>query len=619
MKSTNLVWDIETDGFLDELTDCWVLCAHDLDTGTSVDFSNHDPSLPDMDYGIELLDNTQHHIGHNLFGFDFQAMNKLYGWQLRDDQKVTDTWTLSVLNCYKRDHLHGLKGWGQKLEFPKIEFDDWEKYTKDMLRYCRQDVRLNVRVYEKLYSEATKLIQRNPMYAKRIEIEMFVARMNMQMNQKGWVYDRELADKTIGEITKKMHKVEHAIEPKLGTKKVWIDKAPKTAKYTKKGLYNATTARLLTEYLGVPVRTEDALLEEPPIKPNEHFQRYKEEKITMGNMDDVKEYLMEQEGWKPNEWNRTRGKDGGWRNSSPKLEGPNLEALGEIGSGVSEYYMLRHRRSFLEGFNKMADRRGDGRINGNMWTIGTPTFRVRHEGIVNMPAAGDDVPYGTEIRSTLTVEKDRNVIGADSAGNQLRGACHVLDNAEYTRIVTEGGDMHEHNAQMVGCTRKMAKVFIYRIIFGSTAWGLAREFGITEAEAQKMIDNFMEGLPEFAETIERLEQEWHKNNGFIFGITGNILFVEEPRKCFNALLQDLEKATCAAAMYWTYYKLRELDVDFYPLIFYHDEDAFAVKKEQAELAAPYVQAGFREGPKLFGVNIMDGGKPKIGKTYADVH
>lgn len=617
-KYKNVVWDIEGDDLLDNMTTVWTLVAYDLDTQTELAFSDYDNSLPGMDDACDLLYNTEHHIGHNIFGYDIPAMMKIHGWELRDDQKVTDTWILSLLNCYKRTHNHGLKGWGEHLENSKIEYSDWSHYNKEMLRYCKQDVRLNVKVYEHLFKEASALIARNPMYKDRIMIEMYVARANMKM-QKGWVYDQDLANKTLKEINKKMEKVEKYIEPKLGNKIVYIDKAPKTPKYTKKGLYTSTTARLLSEYLGVPVKPEDALLERPPINPGEHFQRFEEVKINMGNMEDVKEYLMEKEGWVPNEWNRTRGKDGGWKNSSPKLEGENLEKLGEIGKGVSEYYMLRHRRSFIEGWNEFVNKRGDGRIHGNMWTIGTPTFRVRHETIVNMPAATEDTPYGEEIRSLLTVEPEYSVVGCDSAGNQLRGAAHMLQNQKWIDLILNDGDIHQNNADMVGCTRKMAKVFIYRILFGSTAWGLAREFKIKEAEAQKMIDNFMEGLPEYAQIIDRLEKEWYKNGGYVFGVTGNILFVEEARKAFNAILQDLEKATCSAAMWWADMEMKKRGIDYYPLIFYHDEAAFAVKNEQAKEAAEILRAGFREGPKLFGVTIMDGGTPQIGRTYADVH
>jgi hypothetical protein len=613
-----LVWDIETNGLLDTMDEVWILCAEDIDTGTTYDFSDHDKTLPNMDYGIELLDQCQHHIGHNLFGFDFLAMNKKYGWELRDDQKVTDTWILSLLNCYKRDHNHGLKGWGEKLGNSKIEFNDWEKYSPEMKRYCRQDVRLNTEVYRKLHSEAKSLIARNPLYSKRIMIEMYVSRLNMKQ-QRGWVYDRELADKTIEELDTKMKKVERAIEPKLGHKRVWIDKAPKTPKYTSKGWYHSITAKLLSEYLGTKVIPEDALKDNPPIKPGEHFQRFKEEKVTMGQMDDVKTYLMEQCGWKPNEWNRTKTPTGGWKNSSPKLEGKNLEELGDVGKGVSEYYMLRHRRSFIEGFNKLSDIRGDGRINGGMWTIGTPTFRVRHTGIVNLPKNDENVPYGKEIRSLLTVEDDRVVVGADSAGNQLRGACHVFNNPTFTDRIVNSEDAHQENADAVGCTRDEAKVFIYRVLFATTAFGLAKAFGKTEAYAQDILDTFDRDVPEFKVIKDKYESEWHQNGGYIFGLTGNILFVEEPRKCLNSVLQDLEKASCAAALWWAEEEMKKVNIDYYPLIFYHDEGAFAVKKDQAEEAAKIISNGFKEGPKIFGIEIMDGGGGQIGRTYADVH
>ena len=616
LKSNRLVWDIEGNGLLDTLSEVWMLVAYDIDTQSEYIFTDHDRKYPSLDSGLNLLYNTKNLIGHNVFGYDIPALKQLHGFELDESQKVTDTWILSLLNCYKRTHRHGLAGWGDHLQYPKGDFHEWEEYSDKMLQYCRQDVRLNTKVYEILHKEAKKLISLNPLYAKRIEIEMYCGRLNMKL-KKGWVYDRELADNTIKDITKKMHVVEKAIEPKLGFKRDYIDKAPKTPKYTKKGAYTTTSARLLSEFLGIKVKPEDAHLPNPPILPNEHFQRYHDKPVNMGNMDEVKTYLIEQEGWVPNEWNRSKA-SGSWRNTSPKLEGENLSKLGDIGKGVSEYYMLRHRRSFLEGYNKMADSRGDGRISGNMWTIGTPTFRVRHEGIVNMPSADDETPYGKEIRGTLKVEPGYKVVGCDSAGNQLRGACHVMGNDEYTDVVINK-DMHQYNADMVGCTRKMAKVFIYRILFGSTAWGLGREFGIPEVEAQKLIDKFCEELPEFKNAVDKLEKEWQDNNGFIMGLMCNILFVDDSHKCLNALMQDLEKATCTAAMMYIEEKFQALDIDYYPLIFYHDEGAFAVREDQAELAAPITQEGFREGPKMCGVHIMDGGTPIIGDSYADVH
>lgn len=617
MRTKQLVWDIEGNDLLDGLENVWCLVSKDIETGSIQKFSDYDKSLPNMDYGVELVDSARHLVGHNLFGYDIPALYKMYGWKLDDETKVTDTWILSVLNRYKRTHAHGLKGWGEKLGSSKIEYDDWSHYNREMLRYCVQDVELNLKVYEQLCKEAKFLISRNPLYSKRIEVEMFVGRMNYLFNRDGWVYDRVLADESLKTINQKMRKIERFIEPQLGTKRVYKDKIPKEPKFTKKGWYAATTARLLSEFLGREVKPEDALADNPPIKAGETFQRYEDVPVTLGNPKDVKELLQTKFGWTPDEWNRTKNASGRWVNTTPILDGPALEEIGEVGKGVKEYAMLVHRRSSFEGFNKLADKRGDGRISGNMWTIGTPTFRVRHEGIVNLP--GHEAPWGTEIRSLFKVEDDRQVVGADSAGNQLRGFCHVMGNDDYTQKIVYGPDAHQYNADLIGSTRQQAKVFIYRILFGSTAWGLAYAFGTSEEYAQELIDNFMKEVPEFEEVNARLLEEWNKNNGFIFGETGNLLFVDDPKNCLNSYLQDLEKATCAASMMWSWQKLREEGIDAYPLIFYHDEDAFAVKKEDVERAKPIIQAGFREGPKWFGVEIMDGGEAKSGDSYAAVH
>ena len=58
------------------------------------------------------------------------------------------------------------------------------------------------------------------------------------------------------------------------------------------------------------------------------------------------------------------------------------------------------------------DEVSEGRLRGRMWTIGTPTFRVRHEVITNIPAV--DSPWGKELRSLLIAEDGYKIVGADS-------------------------------------------------------------------------------------------------------------------------------------------------------------------------------------------------------------
>ena len=83
-------------------------------------------------------------------------------------------------------------------------------------------------------------------------------------------------------------------------------------------------------------------------------------------------------------------------------------------------------------------------------------------------------------------------------------------------------------------------------------------------------------------------------------------------------MQSAEGLTCKAAVSYAMNKIKEEGIDAYPTLFYHDEQAWVVKEDQAERVKEILEESFREGPKLFGVTIMDG-EGCIGDTYAAVH
>jgi hypothetical protein len=65
-------------------------------------------------------------------------------------------------------------------------------------------------------------------------------------------------------------------------------------------------------------------------------------------------------------------------------------------------------------------------------------------------------------------------------------------------------------------------------------------------------------------------------------------------------------------------RLEAAGIPYQPLIFMHDEEDFMVPEEYAEQAQAISKQAFIDGPKLFGIEIMDG-ESKIGKTWYDVH
>jgi len=611
-----LVFDIETDGFLEDMTKCHVLVCQDVVTKKLYTFT-------DIQNGLDFMRNADALIGHNIIGFDLMALEKLYGWKPSSKTALIDTWVMSQTLQFNRQHKHGLAGWGSYLGFNKMDNSEWaadgfKTYDPRMIDYCIQDVKLNTKVYEVLLAELEKAIQINGLIKKGLRVEHDVAEFEGIVRKTGWLFDLSKAQENLRLMTKHMNKIESIIEPKLGTTKVFIDKAPKTAKYTKKGLYTATTARILSEYLGNNVIGEDALSSNPPIQPGQEFQRSKIEKVTLSNMELVKEWLLTI-GWKPDDWNVKRGHTGNWIRTGPKLTSTSLAKLGRQGKLIDRYYTIKNRKATIESWLEriQKDDTGNYRLHGRMFTIGTPSFRCRHEVIVNLPAV--DAAYGRMLRELFIAEPGYRVVGADSAGNQLRGLCHYVGDKSYTDLVVNG-DQHTRNADVLGCSRSVAKSFLYAILFGAGDAKLGQTLtGVSSApKGKEARQKFMANLPGFEQLVNKLRGVFNQY-GCIPGLDGRKIFARSDYQVLNYLLQTTEGITCKAALSYAMNKIKEEKLDAYPAIFYHDEQAWIASDKDSHRVGEILQESFREAPKWFGVECMDGGDYVIGNSYAEVH
>ena len=368
-----LVYDIETDGL--EATKIWVLVVKNIDTGNVFAYSDYDADLPDLIDGISVLSNAELLVGHNIISFDNRVVDKLYGTDL-NSKRCHDTFVMSQVLRYKRKHRHGLAGWGEHLGNHKIDYDDWSQYSKEMLRYCKKDVHVNHDVYNALIEEYTKIHGKNPMIKEGLRIEHDTAVFNAQVRTVGWKFDLERAGETQRRMLQRMNEIEGTIEPQLGDRKIWIDKEDRTPKYKKNGEYTSATAKQLSEYYNKDITVSDTDAH-PAGTP---FRRYRMEPITLGSVDLVKDWLLTK-GWVPDEYQKKKiGFE--WVTMGPKLTTTSLKKMGKIGEMIDEYYTLRNRHSVVDGW---IEKSIEGRLHGNMWTIGTPTFRCRHEVIVNLP------------------------------------------------------------------------------------------------------------------------------------------------------------------------------------------------------------------------------------------
>lgn len=146
---SRLVFDIEGDGLLKTVTQIWCIVTQDADTG---EVKRYPCACAAVMAGIEALKNADCLIGHNIIAYDLKAIWKLHGeWE--KVPLIVDTLVVSRGLWPERSDGHSLEAWGKRLGFPKIDFNDYTKYTEEMLAYCEQDVALNVKVLKALEEE----------------------------------------------------------------------------------------------------------------------------------------------------------------------------------------------------------------------------------------------------------------------------------------------------------------------------------------------------------------------------------------------------------------------------------------------------------------------------------
>jgi len=142
-----VVFDIEANGFYEDVRSIWCIVAHDLESGVTRRYSPFD-----IDEGVRYLRSADVLIGHNIIGYDLPVIWKVHGaWDTVP--LVLDTLVLSCFLMPERWGGHGLEAWGKLLGFPKGDFHDFSTYSKEMLEYCERDVKLNIKILEKLEVE----------------------------------------------------------------------------------------------------------------------------------------------------------------------------------------------------------------------------------------------------------------------------------------------------------------------------------------------------------------------------------------------------------------------------------------------------------------------------------
>jgi DNA polymerase-1 len=218
-----------------------------------------------------------------------------------------------------------------------------------------------------------------------------------------------------------------------------------------------------------------------------------------------------------------------------------LAAIHPLAKHVLEYrQMAKLKSTYADALPQLIDP-ATGRIHTsyNQTVASTGRLSSSDPNLQNIPARG---PWGTRFRRAFVPEKGYLLLAADYSQIELRVLAHL--SADPTLIDTFRGDrdVHEETARLVfgeaagAEARRRAKIINFSIIYGTSAFSLAKELGTSTGEAQKFIDRYFAERPKVREYLDRVVEE-ARQRGYSETILGRQRQVPELRVPDRALQQ----------------------------------------------------------------------------------
>ncbi len=241
-----------------------------------------------------------------------------------------------------------------------------------------------------------------------------------------------------------------------------------------------------------------------------------------------------------------RNKNGTWATDASILE--DLAAQGH----ALPVKILEHRQiaklkgTYTDALVRELDAK-TGRVHTSYQMTGAATGRLASTdpNLQNIPVRTEE---GRKIREAFIAEKGHKLLSADYSQIELRLLAHVADIESLKEAFARGDDIHAITAsEMFGVpvkgmdplVRRRAKAINFGIIYGISAFGLAQQLGIGQAEAREYITRYFQRYPGIRDYMERTK-EYARNNGYVktpFGRKIHLRFIADKSQGMRAFAE----------------------------------------------------------------------------------
>ncbi len=208
---------------------------------------------------------------------------------------------------------------------------------------------------------------------------------------------------------------------------------------------------------------------------------------------------------------------------------------------------------------------------------------------------------GKKIRTAFIAEKNHELYSFDYSQIELRVLCEACEDPNLLKAFQENQDIHQSTGQLVFNKRKindndrrMAKIINFGIIYGISQYGLAKQLGVSNAEAKLFIDNYFQKFPNINDYMKTTTEK-AKKLGYVENLLGRKSHIKDinaknfmlrsfaERQAINAPIQGTASDLIKIAMLdiQKYLQINECSSKMTSQV--HDELLFEIHKDEKDL------------------------------------
>ncbi len=260
---------------------------------------------------------------------------------------------------------------------------------------------------------------------------------------------------------------------------------------------------------------------------------------------------------------------------------------------------------------------GTGRVHTSYHQAVAATGRLSSQdpNLQNIPIRSGE---GRRIRQAFIAPPGYRLLAADYSQIELRIMAHLSGDDSLLKAFAEDRDIHQATAaEVLGVAletvtseqRRSAKAINFGLIYGMSAFGLARQLGIGRGEAQKYVDLYFERYPGVKRYMDETRAS-ARERGFVETVFGRRLYLQEiasrnaalrqyaERSAINAPMQgtaaDIIKRAMIAVDAW----LQTSKIDARLIMQVHDELVLEVHQSQVDEVTARVREHMSEAAEL---------------------